>query len=370
MEEDDIQYIDVTSGRAGPASPQFLLGLAGDDLDDDLDEDLEGRKSGGDGDAGDEAAAFGDRHTTTSSSVAQGTSGAREESPAQVLTLEDVLSSARKEAKTLAARQQILTGLLAEESRLFSPDYRKSKITEISELFGLIRAFSAKKRAWKKDLVAEHMVRLYHLLEGDAGKQYRSRAASDFLKFISDAIARMMFENNAANASKKRKEPTYNAKPGEVLQLQYKWDPSKKDAMSCPKCGHWTVMKVEVIGGKPSKEQIKTYNEEVDAWNRLPNKMKDKKTKPTMKSLGLGKSYKRNICMCCVMSCTNGSGSCPHCATNHPGFALNGACLCSQCQCQCDLTFDASERAEIARRTLQDKEAVTQPQVGTESHGT
>lgn len=285
------------------------------------------------------------------------------EESVEELTLEVFLCGRKEESriKNLKERQEMLCQLAADgmPERLFSPEYLDANVGGITALLEAIRRSSKRKRDWNKATVVDQLVKLYRFMMADSEKGKDPEIASTFLEFMRNAATRVKDENaaahlrrneEAAKASqppppKKRKDAM---RPGAIPQLSYTWDPSKKDPVACPRCNHMTVMNVEVEGGQPSRKQIKEYREKMATWNLLPRRDRANEPKPVM----AGTIVQQKICMCCVMSCTNGSMSCPHCKEHPPTFTLSGVCHCAQCRCQCQLVFDAHSRFAIAQEAF------------------
>jgi hypothetical protein len=308
--EDYLNFL----GEAGDESLPIDLVNGGDDDDDD---DEVGRNANaGEG--------------IESASAREVTPVPEAKKPPAKHTIKSLLCGKKAEVLTLPERKKFLMDLVDEgHQQIFSSQYIKDHVVEITNLLEAIR-FSSQKMEWLSSKVAEQMVELHGHLVADTEKRRRSRASTAFLSFIGEVAKRVNFENTAIenrlnrdqdlSGAVKRTGRKNSRKPGVVEQLSHTWDPKKKDPLPCPGCNHFTVMKVRIEEAPSVPSQCAAHKKAVARWEAAPTDKRSKNA-PTISSLKLGKTVERHMCMCCVMSCTKGSNTCPHCKAHPPKFA-------------------------------------------------
>jgi hypothetical protein len=341
----------------------FPIDLVGDDVEDDDNNSNDDDEVGRSANAGGAIGAATAREVTPVPEASM--------KPPAKHTIKSALCGRMDEVLKLSDRKKFLVDLVAEgHQQIFSSQYMKDHLVVITNLLEAIQFSSTQKLGWNSPKVAEQMVNLHGHMVADTERRRRSRASTAFLSFIEEVAKRVEFENTAIeNRLRREKDPPNpppgatkkrtkkNAKPREIPQASLTWDPKKKDNLPCPACGHSTVMIVHVEEAPSTQVQRAMFKEKLAEWNALTRTEQGKKTKPTFSSLKIGSTVERRVCMCCVMTCMNGSHNCPHCSKHPPTF-FNGQCTCVQCRCQCKAVFDARERQKIAREA---RAAATNP---------
>lgn len=268
--------------------------------------------------------------------------------PEAALTLRSTLCGRAKEVVgNLQSRTEMLKGLCEEGVDLFSPGYYGMKKEVIDELLRDAAA-TVKATGAKNQKVGEHLVKFNTLLRADEANAMQTPNAVAFLEFMGRVRKRHDADVAAQEAKKQRLENARGGtQKGPPLQMRLTWDPSKMHRLCCPTCKHFTVM--EIPGDESAQDKCDAFKAEMAKWKALPAKERRQKDKPVPDAKTIGTSFSKFVCMCCTMTCLNGSGSCPRCSERHPGF--DGArCICEQCTCNCSVVFTAKTRGQLVRQ--------------------
>jgi hypothetical protein len=254
----------------------------------------------------------------------------------------------QKEVQSLPKQHEMLKGLRAEGSLLFSEEYYLREKAAIKAVMKDITIYSVgAARDWKQETAAQQIIDLYKLMHADPGVVDHRPKGKDFLDYMTKVLTRLKKENDAGSIKKRGRSP----KPPPVpIQTTALWDPDMADPFPCPACGHFTVMQFFNEDGATTDLKRAAHKAAEDEWNALPADEKAKRPKPVLNARTLGGSVAQLACMCCVMNCMNGSSSCPQCVAVRPVYGPHG-CPCEQCKCKCNVVFTPKTREQVTRKT-------------------